>query len=222
MDRPAVRYIRRLRRDRCGITLAELMMSVVIMSIVLGVISVFYYGCLEAWRRGAVENAAEQKVAWAYRRLTPDVRLAMQVTPDAAPYTGYGILLRLPAQTYQSSDQTYFNQVAVNAMGNLYLVGGDYVHYYRGNDAAQPDVSGAKLWRALTHADGSAGPTKLVIDNLQDNPVNPSTGYPRPLFIYYPDIFSLKSIEVNITVRETMGNKSATVHLVHEIAIRNK
>ena len=208
------------RGRRAAMTLPEVIISFVILMVILGAVSSFYFTSMQAWYRGSRESRAEQKATWAIQRLAPELRQAMSVTPDASPQDRCGIVIRLPAKDWSVSEGAHLNRIAVNGLGQPYLAPGDYVHYYRGDASGNQSVSGDRVWRVVTHADGSAGPRYVVADNVVDNP-NDGTGYPKATFIYWPDVTRLKSVEITVTVRETQAHKSSTVTMVGELAMRN-
>jgi hypothetical protein len=79
--------------------------------------------------------------------------------------------------------------------------------------------TGSKLWRAVVHADGTSGNKYVIAENLVDNP--PVDGAPKPMFIYWPDVTRLRSVEMTITVRETAGREIANSTMVSEVCFRN-
>ena len=202
-------------------TLPEVIISFVVLVMILGAVSSLYFASMRAWYRGRRESSAEQKATWAVQRLAPDLRQAMSVTPDASPYIGCGITLRQPAKVWDSGEGKRLNQIATNLQGQPYLVAGDYVHFYRGDASGNQSATGGHFWRSLTHADGSQGPRYAVADNLIDNPLD-GTGNPKAMFIYWPDVVRLKSVEATVTVRETEAHRSATTTMVGEVSMRNK
>jgi prepilin-type N-terminal cleavage/methylation domain-containing protein len=212
---------RKGRLDRRGFTLMEAMVSVVILAGLLGSVLAIFFTCGQTWRRGVSESRA-QTLSWlALKRMAPDIREAMSLTPFPAPFVGYGITLQLPARTFDSDESTYFNIVSVDGEGNPYLETGNQVHYFRGNAAGYPSVSGDRLWRVVTAPDGSELRRQVVVESLLDNPPDAS-GSPKPIFLYWPDIFRLKSVETTITVEAEESGRKASSTVVGETALRNR
>ncbi|NIM04136.1 MAG: prepilin-type N-terminal cleavage/methylation domain-containing protein [Armatimonadetes bacterium] len=207
--------------NRKGFTLVEAMVSVIILAGLLGAVLAIYFTCGQTWRRGISESRA-QIFAWsALRRMGPDIREAMSVTPFPDPFSGCGITLQLPARAFDTGERTYFSTVSVDGEGSPYLVTGNKVNYFRGNAAGSPSLSGDRLWRVVTAPDGSEIRRQIVVENLLDNPPD-AGGTPKPSFIYWPDIFRLNSVETTITVEAEESGKKTSATIVGETALRNR
>jgi type II secretory pathway pseudopilin PulG len=211
---------RRFGAEARGVTLPELVIAMVVMVAIIAVISAIYTVSMRAWLRGATEDYAQQKAAWAIQRIGPDVRAGMAATPMSPPYNDIGIAIQEPARTYSGSEGVYLNQVSADGEGHPYLVPGGWVLYYRGDDNGNLALDGTKLWRREISGAGSIVRQQAIADNIVDNPKD-ATGHPKPMFIYWPDIYRLRSVEVTVTVRETQGHKTAQATMNGEIALRN-
>jgi prepilin-type N-terminal cleavage/methylation domain-containing protein len=209
------------RRAGCkaGFTLPEVLTVAVVFAIIVVSVSTIYMAALRAYRRGEPANSAERKASWAIARMMPDFQQAIAVIPAAPPNEATAVAVRVPDKVWNAADQIHYNHVALTGGGDLYLLPGDFVYYYRGNDAGAMDAAGANLWRAVTHADGSAGKQILIADNLIDNPAQ--GGSPKPMFIYWPDVVRLRSVEITVTVRERAGAEVADSTMVSEVCLRN-
>ncbi len=206
---------------RRGVTLPEVLTAIMVFSVVVGTVCAIYSTSMRTWYLGAAENYAEQKASLAVQRMVPDLQQGLSVTSASSPYEDVCIAVRLPAKTYDTGDGVYLNQVAVDAGGAPYLVEGDYAVYYRGDSDANISESGNCVWRRLVRAsDGAVIKQQLIADNVIDNP-DDGTGSPKPMFIYWPDIYRLRSVEVTITVQERMGNRVATKTMNGELSLRN-
>ncbi|UCH33961.1 MAG: hypothetical protein JSV65_15580 [Armatimonadota bacterium] len=206
-------------RRRNGFTLAEALTVCVVFGIIVVSVATIFMAAARAYRRGEPANSAERKASWAISRMLPDFQHAIAVIPAPAPYDTTAVAMRVPAEAWNATDSTHYNRVELTGGGELYLVPGDLVYYYRGNDAGGMDPAGTKLWRAAYHADGSAGKKYVIADNLVDNP-SPA-GAPKPMFIYWPDVTRLRSVEMTITVQEHAGREVASSTMVSEICFRN-
>lgn len=212
---------RTIRRREWGVTLPEVVTAAMVLGIIIGSVSAIYTTAMQTWYRGASENYAEQKASLAVDRMRPDLQQGMSVTAAASPYDEVCIAVQLPAKTYDSGQGVYLNQVAVDTEGHPYLVQGDYVVYYRGDGEGNISVSGDRIWRRLLRAsDGAILKEQVIADHVVDNQPD-GTGSPKPMFIYWPDIYRLRSVEVTVTVREQYGHRTATKTMNGELALRN-
>jgi len=205
--------------SQAGFTLAEALTVTIIFGLIVVSVSTIYMAALRAYRRGEPANSAERKAAWAVARMVPDFQQAIAVIPASPPNDATAIAVRVPDKVWNATDQTHYNHVSLTGGGDLYLVPGDLVYYYRGNDAGAMDATGSKLWRAVVHDDGSLGTKLVVADNLANNPLK--GGAPKPMFIYWPDVVRLRSVEVTITVQERAGAQVANSTMVSEVCLRN-
>lgn len=207
-------------RNTSGVTLPEALTVVLVMMVIGGTVGAIYTAAMGTWYRGATETYAEQKASWAIQRMVPDLRQGMSVTPASDPYGDICIAVELPAKTYDSTEGVYLNQVAVDASGTPYLTSGNYAVYYRGDEDGNISLEGDRIWRRLTDAGGTVLREQVVADNVVDNPADDS-GSPKPMFIYWPDIYRLRSVEMTVTVEETRGNQTERKTMVGELALRN-
>jgi len=206
---------------RLGVTLPEVLTAALVLSIVVGSVCAIYSTALRTWYRGASETYAEQKVSMAVQRMVPDLRQGMGVTTAASPYDHVCIAVQLPARTYDSGQGIYLNQVLVDVDGRPYLAQGDYAVYYRGDSEGNIALDGDRIWRKVMRAsDGETLKQQMIADNVVDNPLD-DTGYAKPMFMYWPDIYRLRSVEVTLTVREEHGHRTATKTMNGELALRN-
>ncbi len=209
-----------LNPHKRGVTLAEALTVAVVLGIVFASVSAIYSMSMRGWYLGTAETFAEQKASWVIRRMGPDLRQAMSVTPAAPPNDSVYLVLQIPAKSYDTGEGAYLNQVAVDGYGDPYLVPGNYVVYYRGNENGSLDDSGDRLWRKVAAPDGTVLKEQVLADNVADNP-NDDTGNPKPMFIYWPDIYRLRSVEITVTVLESRGHREARKTVTGELSLRN-
>lgn len=207
-------------RRAAGFTLPEVMTAMVVMVIVIGGISAIYMASMRMWYRGAAENYAQQNASWAVQRIVPEVREGLSVTTAGSPYESVCIVVRLPSKVYDSGEDTYLNEVATDAYGNPYLVPGGWVMYYRGTEYGSISLEGDRLWRFSIGSDGTTYKQQVVAENIVDNPPD-ATGNPKPMFIYWPDIYRLESVEITVTTHEELGHRVAEATMRGEVNLRN-
>lgn len=204
-----------------GVTLPEVLTAVMVFAVIAGAVSAIYTTAIKTWYVGAAENYAEQKASLAVQRMVPDLQQGVAVTAASSPYDAICIAIRLPAKVYDSGEGVYLNQVATDGEGKPYLVEGDWAVYYRGNEYGHLSLTGDRIWRRVVRAsDGATLRQQVLADNVVDNP-DDGTGNPMPMFIYWPDIYRLRSVEVTVTVQEEYGHRTATKTMNGELALRN-
>ncbi len=213
---------RRYARREHGVTLPEVLAAIMVLSVIIGSVSGIYVTALRTWYTGAAETYAEQKASLTVQRMAPDLQLGMSVTPASTPYDHVCVAIRQPAKLYDSGEGVYLNQIATDADGKPYLVPGDNAVYYRGDEYGNIALDGDRIWRRLIRAsDGMTLKQQMIADNVVDNP-DDGTGSPKPMFIYWPDVYRLRSVEVTITIEEKRGSRTATKTMNAEFAVRNK
>jgi prepilin-type N-terminal cleavage/methylation domain-containing protein len=209
-----------VRRRAAGFTLPEVMTAMVVMVIVIGGIAAIYMASMRMWYRGAAENYAQQNASWAVQRIVPEVREGLSVTTAGSPYESVCIVVRLPSKVYDSGEGTYLNEVATDAYGDPYLVPGGWAMYYRGTEYGSISLEGDRLWRFYIGSDGMTYKQQVVAENIVDNPPD-GTGNPKPMFIYWPDIYRLESVEITVTTHEEIGHRVAEATMRGEVNLRN-
>ena len=212
---------RTTKRSTRGVTLAEILAALLVFSVIVGAVSAIYTTAMRTWYIGAAENYAQQKASLAVQRMVPDLQQGLSVTEASSPYNEICIAIRLPAKTYDSGEGVYLNQVGTDGEGKPYLVQGDYAVYYRGDEYGNISLTGDQVWRRVVRAsDGATLRQQSLADHVIDNP-DDGTGTPMPMFIYWPDIYRLRSVEVTVTVQEEYGHRTATKTMNGEISLRN-
>jgi type II secretory pathway pseudopilin PulG len=213
----------RIHRHRAaGMTLPEVITAIIVIMIVIGSVVSIFQGCMRTWRTATVDNMAQQESAWAVQRMMPDIHQGMSVTPGDAPFESTYIAIRLPNRIFDAAQTAHFNEIQTNALGHAYLVPGGWVIYYRGDADGNIAVDGDRIWRKRFETDGTTLISQDVIaDHIVDNP-DDETGHPKHTFIYWPDIYHLNSVEATVTVRESIGSRTAQATMVGEIGLRNR
>jgi len=213
--------IRTAKRITRGVTLPEVLAALMVFSVIVGSVSAIYVTAMRTWYVGAAENYADQKASLAVQRMVPDLQQGISVTAASSPYDTICIAVRMPSKTYDSGEGVYLNTVGTDGDGKPYLVEGDYVVYYRGDEYGTISLEGDRVWRRVVRAsDGATLRQQVLADHVIDNP-DDGTGNPMPMFIYWPDIYRLRSVEVTVTVQEEYGHRTATKTMNGELALRN-
>jgi len=203
------------------VTLPEVLAAMLVFMVISGTVAAIYTTAMRSWYVGAAENYAEQKASLAVQRMVPDLQQGMAITAATSPYDSICIAVQLPARAFDSTDGVYLNQLAVDTEGKPYLVQGDFAVYYRGGEDGNISLTGDRVWRRVIRgSDGATIRQQVIADHVVDNP-DDATGNPKPMFIYWPDIYRLRSVEVTITVEEEYGHRVATKTMNGELALRN-
>jgi prepilin-type N-terminal cleavage/methylation domain-containing protein len=182
----------RSRRGRAGVTLPELMIVMVMFSIILAAIFVLYLQSLRTWQRTNAEATAEECAAWAVEQMSWDLRLAMRV--DDAGTTR--LVVTLPLQ-----DSEHRNVITV-VDGIPRLSNGDQIMFYLSNDTGSMDAQGDCLWKAVKPAGATYfTPRKKIAEGINPalNPVDPDTGQPTAMFVYWPDMLHSRGVQMTVT-----------------------
>lgn len=212
----------RVRSQRRGFTLPEVLTSAVVISLIIGTVVQICGSSLRVWYRGTTENMSAQKAAWVIQRMAPDLREGICVTPGTAPFDSSFVAIRLPDKIFDSANSTYANHIEVNGLGEPFLVPGNYAVFYRGDGDGNLDVQGTHIWRRLVSPTGTVLKQYSVADNVIDNPIDPVTGNPKASFHYWPDLYRLKSVEVTVTVQERQASKRSSATANGELTLRNR
>ena len=212
----------RPRKENRGFTLPEVLTAALVISLVIGSVVQIYGSSLRAWYRGTTENISEQKASWVIQRMAPDLREGISVTPGTTPFDSSYVAVRLPDKVFDSARSTYKNHIEVNAMGQPYLVPGNYAVFYRGDNGGNLDVQGTHIWRRLVSPTGQVLKQYSIADNIIDNPIDPVTGNPKASFRYWPDMYRLKSVEITVTVLERAASKRSSATANGELTLRNR
>ncbi len=207
---------------RRAITLPEVLTVVMVVSIIMGTVVSIYINSMRAYARGSTESYAQQKASAAIERMIPDIRMGMSVVPGVAPHEASYIAIELPQRDFDSGEGTYLNHIETDGDGRPYLTPGGWVVYYRGDEDGNPAVDGDHVWRRLVADDGATILKQTpIVDNVVDNPPDGS-GQPKPMFIYWPDMNRLQSVEITVTVREKRGIRVTNTTMTGEVALRNR
>ncbi len=207
--------------DRRGFTFPEVAVTAAILGILAVSVTAIFMVSSRTYQVGAADQAAERAASLGLRRMVPDVHLAMLVEADTGPSAGSHLILTLPVRDWDDATHEYRLRLATDATGHLGLVPGDVVHYYRGDSAGALSPTGDCLWRMVVQPDGSPGKKYRVAAGIVDNPVDPATGSPRPMFVYWPNEVLRESVEITVTARAREGSRVATRTAHSEVALRN-
>ncbi len=207
---------------RLAVTLPEVLTVVLVLGLILGTVSSIYINSMRAYACGSTQSYAQQKASAAIQRMIPDIRMGMSVIPGVAPHEASYIAIELPRRDFDADHNTYLNHIETDANGRPYLAPGRWVVYYRGDADGNPAIDGDHVWRRLVAEDGvTILKQSSIVDNVVDNPPD-SSGQPKPMFIYWPDMNRLQSVEITITIREKRGVRATTTTMTGEVALRNR
>jgi len=204
-----------------GFTLPEVMVSTIILGILAVAVTTVFMACSRTYYVGATDQAAERLAAGALERMVPDLRAAMLVNQGEPPNENSHLLLQMPERVWNADAEAYEYTLAPDSLGNLGLVAGDIVHYYRGNAAGEMTPSGDHIWRMVVHQDGSPGKTFAIASHVVDNPYDSAYAGPKPMFVYWPNEVLRESVEVTITVEVKEGARTSRRTAHSEVALRN-
>jgi hypothetical protein len=194
--------------------------AILILSIVVGSVTAIYGAAMRSWYQGATLTYAQQKSSWAVNRMVPDLQQGISLTAASSPYDTICIAVRLPNKTFVGGAGAYLNEVQTDATGAPYLVEGNWAVYYRGDEYGGVSLYGDRIWRVVTDSSGTVLKTQQLADNVVDNP-DDGTGSPKPMFVYWPDIYHLRSVEVTVTVEEKRGGRVEQSTMNAQITLRN-
>jgi len=208
------RYHSRSRRSRAGVTLPELLIVMVTFTVVMGAVFVLHLQSLRTWYRAHAEATAEERAAWAVEQMSWDLRLAMRV--DEAQPTW--IVVTLPLQD-DNHDNVITVQDCIPRLSN-----GDQVMFYLSDDTGSLGAQGHCLWKAVKPVGGSHFlPRKKIAEGIypQENPIDPDTGQPRPMFVYWPDMLHSRGVEMTVTAIHKGGPHTYQRTEIAEAYLRN-
>jgi prepilin-type N-terminal cleavage/methylation domain-containing protein len=204
----------RVRGGRAGLTLPELMVVMVTFSVVMGAVFALYLQSLRTWYRTNAETAAEERAAWAVDQMSWDLREALRVD-DAFPTR---ITFTMPLQ-----DSNHRNVITV-VDGTPRLSNGNQIMFYLSNESGSVNGEGNYLWKAVKPVGGSQFvPRKKIAEGIhpENNPVDPDTGQPTAMFIYWPDVLHTKGVQMAVTATAKGGPHTYQRTEISEAYLRN-
>lgn len=143
---------RRTSQGRRGVTLPELLIAMVIMTMVMGVVGAIYFSSLAVWRRCSAQSQADPPAHISLDRITAELKNAYRVdSPDTA--TGY-ITFTLPLK--DSSDTVIYP-----------FQGWQRIGYYLSDDTGSHTHTGTYLWRERTDLVHNLTRRVCIAENVQ-------------------------------------------------------
>jgi prepilin-type N-terminal cleavage/methylation domain-containing protein len=137
---------------RRGVTLPELMIAMVIMTMVMGVIGAIYFSSLAVWRRCSAQSQADPPAHISLDRITTELKNAYRVdSPDTA--TNY-ITFTLPLR--DSTDTVIYP-----------FQGWRRMNYYLSDDTGSHTHTGTCLWRERTDLLHNLTTRACIAQNVQ-------------------------------------------------------
>jgi type II secretory pathway pseudopilin PulG len=188
----------RTRRSRSGTTLVELVVVMATFTLVMGAAFGLYLQALRTWYRANAEATAERQAAWAVEQMSWDLRRALRVDDALATQ----ITFTMPLQ-----DSSHRNVITVED-GVPRLSNGDQIMFYLSDDTGYIYGEGDCLWKAVKPVGAAQfAPKKKIAEGICPgcNPVDPDTGQPAPMFLYWPDVFHTRGVQMTVTVVEKGG-----------------
>lgn len=181
-------------RDRLGVTLPEMLISMVIMVLIVGVVSILYFTSLHVWRRCSSQSQADPPAHMSVSRLSRELKNAAKIEG----ITESSITFTLPGK-----DENGYNIVPLTAAQRIY--------YFLGDEEGNPNSSGSTLWRQ--RIDLSSGNTTLqsIAHNVESLNFEVDATEDRVLKIY--------AMSVTIVGRE--GREEYRSQFESHIAMRN-
>jgi prepilin-type N-terminal cleavage/methylation domain-containing protein len=184
--RPALR--------QCGITLPEMLIAMVIMTLIAGVVSATYFTSLHIWRRCSSMSQAEPPAHISVDRLCRELKNAYLV--DSIGDTS--VTFTLPKQ-----DE--------NGINVLPLEPAQRISYYLSDDTGKRDKAGTHLWRERLDVDSGSATRGCIAENVESLKFSYDATEDRVLKIY----------AMSITVIGEEGKEQYHSEFESHVAFRN-
>jgi prepilin-type N-terminal cleavage/methylation domain-containing protein len=181
------------RRGTHGFTLPELMVAMAVMGCLAWVIALIYFSVISVYNKNMWKLRPYDEATKAVERVAKEMRGAMLI--DTA---GANIMIAVMPEKNANRDNVLIDDGA----GQLALSQGDWIAFYLSDSTGAVGATGQCLWMAVKQK-GAASfvPRVKIAEDIHPelNPVDPTTGQPRPLFTYWPDVTRLWGVEMWIT-----------------------
>ncbi len=193
-----------LRVTRRGVTLVELIISMSVLSLVLGAVFALYLQAIRMYQETASADWANFGAATAIGRLEKDIQQCFRVTG------------RYPSRITITRPLTAYDSVTGAYLPVQPLVEGTSVRYYLSDASGVLDGSGTCLWRALK----PAGSSSYVRDNapLADNITTLQLGY---VMMPAPHNASVKYVDILIRAQVKQGGVTRARSHSSRLTLRN-
>ena len=210
---PSGSQIENLRHQR-GFTLPELLVAMAVMGMLAWTVSLIYFSVLGVYNKNMWRLRPYDEATKAVERIAQEIKAAMVIDT----YGSQALVIIMPEQDASRDN------VLVDTGSGLALAQGDWVAFYLSDATGGLDRQGHCLWKAVkTKGTTTWVPRVKIAEDVHPelNPVDPTTGQPRPMFKYWPDEVRLYGVEMWVTsVSEVKGElKPQTAHT--ECYLRN-
>jgi prepilin-type N-terminal cleavage/methylation domain-containing protein len=204
-------------RSKHGFTLPELLVAMSVMAGLAWAVSLVYFSVLGVYNANMWRLRPYDEATKAVERIAKEVRGAMLVDSGTITATSFSVVL-------PEKDASRDNVLVDAGGGQLALSQGDWVRFYLSDDSGALDAAGTCLWMAV-RAKGTSDfvPKVKIAEDIHPelNPADPATGYPRPMFTYWPDVNHLWGVEMWITSTSTVRGQPQAQTAHSECFLRN-
>jgi len=201
-------------RKRRGVTLAELLIAICLMGILAYATSMIYFSVLHIYNENIWRLPPYDEATAAVERMTKELQGAMLIYDHGTQ----GIIVVMPQK-----DANGDNVLTLGAEGYS-LTQGDLVAFYLSDETGAIGAQGNCLWKAIQRpGETTFTPRIKIASNIHPelNPTDPSTGYPRPMFKYWPDDVRLWGVELWVTSVTMVKGEAKTQTAHSEAYLRN-
>jgi len=204
-------------RGKRGFTLPELLVAMSVMAGLAWAVSLIYFSVLGTYNANMWRLRPYDEATKAVERVAMEVRGAMLVDSETITPTSFSVVL-------PEKDASRDNVLTSDGHGGLALSQGDWLKFYLSDATGSLGATGHCLWMAV-QARGTTGfvPKVKIAEDIHPelNPADPATGYPRPMFTYWPDVYHLWGVEMWITSTSTVHGQPQAQTAHSECFLRN-
>lgn len=206
---------RRWDRSRRGLTLAELLVAMGVLSVLGSGVFMVYASVTNLHRQKIWRLAPYDEATRAADRLADELQEAMLILDHQAEW----IVVVMPVKDENG------DYVLTEGEDGYVLDQGERVAFYLSDETGAVDAQGDVLWKA-TAVPGESVFTPLIkiAENIHPelSPTDPETGAPRPMFKYWPDEVRLDGVEIWVTATAEVQGEMKTQVAHTETYLRNK
>lgn len=199
---------------RAGVTLAELLVAVGLMSILAYASSMIYFSTLHVYNDHVWRLTPYDEATAAITRVSEELREAMLI--DA--HSDQAIVVTLPVKDANGDCLLTLGEDGYT------LTQGDRIAFYLSDDTGALDAEGNCLWKAImAQGESTFIPRIKVADDIHPelNPIDPDTGQPQPMFKYWPDDVRLWGVGLYMTSISVVRGETRTQTAGSEVYLRN-
>ncbi len=211
-------------RTQRGMTITELVVSMVVFTFIVGVTGAIYLAALRMYKEGFTGLSAHDNASLALTHLLPDAREAMDIIePSMAlqptePHVSDVLEYVLPRK--DSTGHYFIDPTSPD--GPLFW--GTKVKVYLGDEYGTPDPNGTILWRVRSQIpSGSTSPPPYNYGSAEKIAEGIThVQFEHPVTIYSPSHYKLwDHVRMTIVGTATMWHKTVEATESAETAIRN-